>query len=199
MRSLASHMRPICNHVTRRTIAFLLLSTASALACGPTGDDDANVARGRKLALAALPAPAEGAVYDAAVRAAFDVGPGLTLLIHPLRLPRSAGYAGGDSVPAPLVRALRARGTVSGRCEPQRETLLDTPRCDSASPGYIVRASDVFRVSRDTVELYLSAEQFGAATGQKPPVLRFEKIYQLVGSGTRWRVAREARVHEPSS
>ena len=167
-------------------------------ACGPTGDDDANVARGRKLAPATLPVAAEAAAYDAAVRAAFDVGPGLTLLIHPLRLPRTAGYAGGDSVPAALVRALQARGVVAGVCAPIRETPLDTPRCRSSVPGYIVRASDLFRVSTDTVELYFSAEQFGAATGQKPPVLRFEKIYQLVGRGSDWRVAREARVHEPA-
>jgi hypothetical protein len=171
-------------------VAFFLL----AAACGPSGADDSNVARGRKLQLAALPVASEAAVYDAAARAAFDLGPGLTLLLHPLRLPRTAGYAGGDSVPAALARALQARGVVAGVCEPIRETALDTPRCHTTVPGYIVRASDVFRVSTDTVELYFSAEQFGPASGQRPPALRFERIYQLVGRGSSWRVAREARV-----
>jgi hypothetical protein len=175
----------------------ILLILATALACGPSEPDDANIARGRRLPLASLATPAEAGVFDAAVRAAFDVGPGLTLLIHPRRLPRTAGYEGGDSVPAALVQTLRSRGIVAGVCEPQRDTPRNTPRCNSAVPGYIVRASDVFRISRDTVELYFSAERFGAATGARPEALRFEKIYQLVGSGTTWRVAREARVKDP--
>jgi len=93
--------------------------------------------------------------------------------------------------------ALRKRNVVSGTCTPQRDTPRNTPRCPVNVPGYIVRASDILRVSTDTVEIYYSAERFGAATGQRPEALRFEKIYQLVGSGTSWRVAREARVREP--
>ena len=66
-------------------------------------------------------------------------------------------------------------------------------------PGYIIRASDILRVSPDTVEIYYSAERFGAATGQRPEALRFEKIYQLVGGGSNWRVVREARVRKPDA
>jgi hypothetical protein len=62
--------------------------------------------------------------------------------------------------------------------------------------GYIIRGSDVLRVAGDTVELYFAAERFGPATGQRPEALRFEKIYQLVGRGTEWRVVREARSPE---
>ena len=179
-----------------RRSGVLLILTA-AIACGPSEPDDSNIARGRKLSLASLVTPAEAAVFDAAVRAAFDVGPGLTLLIHPRRLARTKGYAGGDSVPAALMQALRSRGIVTGVCEPQRDTPRNTPRCNSSVPGYIVRASDVFRIAQDTVELYFSAERFGAATGARLEALRFEKIYQLVGRGTTWRVAREARVKDP--
>jgi hypothetical protein len=46
------------------------------------------------------------------------------------------------------------------------------------------------------VELYFAAEAFAPATGRVPPPLRFEKIYQLVGRGEEWRVAREARVRD---
>jgi hypothetical protein len=174
---------------------MLLLLLASA--CGPSEDADANVARGRGLKPASLPVSAQAAIYDAATRAAFDVGPGLVLLLHPLRLPRSAGYAGGDSVPRDLVAALRTRGVVSGTCTPQRDAPRNTPRCPVNVAGYIIRLSDVLRVAGDTVEVYYQAERYGAATGQRPEALRFEKIYELVGSGTEWRVAREARVREP--
>ena len=153
----------------------------------------------RRRAAAHLSIAAEASVYDASVRAAFDVGPGLTLLVHPLRLPRTVGYAGRDSVPSELIHALRARGLVSGVCIPNHDMPRDIPRCDSPVAGYVIRGSDVLRVTKDTVELYFSAERFGAATGQRPEALRFEKVYQLVGSGTSWRVAREARVREPTS
>lgn len=169
------------------------------VACSSGSSDDANVARGRGLKVATLPVAAQAAIYEQASRAAFDIGPGLVLLIHPLELPRSAGYAGGDSVPADLISALRKRNVVSGTCTPRRDAPRNTPRCPVNIPGYIVRASDILRVSPDTVEIYYSAERFGAATGQRPEALRFEKIYQLVGSGTNWRVAREARVREPDA
>lgn len=183
-------------HSPRNTpIATGLL--AVALACSSGAPDDSNIARGRGLAVAQLPLAGQSAVYDAASRAAFDLGPGLVLLIHPLKLPRTVGYTGGDPVPADLIAELRRRNVVSGTCTPQRDAPRNTPRCPVNVPGYIVRASDVLRVSPDTVEIYYSAERFGAATGQRPEALRFEKIYQLVGSGTNWRVAREARVRDP--
>ena len=182
------------SHLRAAMTTFVML----AVACSPSDQEDANVARGRGLAPAALPIEGEAAVYEAATRAAFDLGPGLVLLIHPLELPRTAGYAGGDSVSRALIAALRARNVISGTCMPQRDAPRNTPRCAINVPGYIVRASDVLRVSADTVEIYYSAERFGAATGQRPQALRFEKIYQLVGRGTAWRVAREARVKEPT-
>jgi len=182
-----------------RALPFACAGTALLLiagACSSSGTDDSNVARGRGLKVATLPVAAQAAIYEQASRAAFDLGPALVLLIHPLKLPRTAGYAGGDSVPRDLIAALRRRNVVSGTCTPQRDDPRNTPRCPVNVPGYIVRASDVLRVSPDTVEIYYAAERFGAATGQRPEVLRFEKIYQLVGSGTDWRVAREARVRD---
>jgi hypothetical protein len=167
------------------------------IACSSGESDDANVVRGRGLKPASLPVAAQAAIYEAASRAAFDLGPGLVLLLNPLKLPRTAGQAGGDKVPKDLIAALRARNVVSGTCVPQRDTPRNTPRCPVNMAGYVIRPSDVLRVAGDTVEVYYAAERFGAATGQRPEALRFEKIYQLVGSGTNWRVAREARVKDP--
>ena len=181
---------------TRATSAVIF--GALVAACTPAADDS-SIARGRGLREAALPVAAQAAIYEQASRAAFNLGPDLVLLLHPLALPRTAGYSGGDSVPKELIAALRRKNVVSGTCIPERDNPRNTPRCPVNVPGYIVRASDVLRVSPDTVEVYYSAERFGAATGQRPEALRFEKIYQLVGSGTSWRVAREARVREPDA
>jgi hypothetical protein len=167
-----------------------------SLACGRSDDGDANVTRGRGLKVAELSLASEARVFEGAVRAAFDVGPGLTLMLHPRHLPRTTGYEGGEKVPGGLEAALRERGIVQGTCEPVRDGARNTPRCNSPQAGYLVRGSDILRVSPDTVEIYFAAERFGAAKGQRPEALRFEKIYQLVGGGTAWRVAREARSPE---
>jgi hypothetical protein len=167
-------------------------------ACSSGADDDASIVRGRGLTPVALPPAAEASVYDAAVRASFDVSPDLVLLAHPRRLPRSAGSAGGAEVPTALRQALRDRGIVRGSCEPKHDAPRDTPRCAGVAAGYVIRASEPLRVSADTIEIYFAAEAFAPATGARPQALRFEKIYQLVGNGTLWRVVREARVKEAS-
>lgn len=178
-----------------RAATALLLCLA--LACSGGAVDDSGVARGRGLKPAPLSPAAEASVYAAAVRASFDPDPSLVLMVHPRRLARTAGYDGGDSVPAPLVRALRDLGVVRGICEPKREAAHTTPRCSGPLAGYVVRASPVFQAGRDTLQMNFAAEVFGAETGTRPQTLRFEKVYQLVGSGSQWRVAREARVREP--
>jgi hypothetical protein len=167
-----------------------------ALACGGA-PDDSNVFRGRGLKPVAVSTAAEAAIYQAAVRASFDPDPSLVLLVHKLKLPSTAGYEGGDTVSAALVSALRDRGVVSGTCDPRREAAK-TPRCTGARTGYVIRGSPVMQVGRDTVQLNFAAEVFGPESGAAPQSLRFEKVYQLVGSGTQWRVAREARVRQPN-
>jgi hypothetical protein len=189
-------MRPRPQSAARLRDAILLLGIALAAACGG-GDADDAIVRGSGLKPASLPVAAEARVYEAAIQTAFDVDPSLVLLMHPRRLPRTEGYATGDSVPTGLVRALRDRGVVRGTCNPRRDSEKDTPRCGIPEAGYIVRGSDVLRVAKDTVRLYFAAEKFGAATGQKPEALRFEKIYELTGRGTSWRVVREARATWP--
>lgn len=178
--------------------AILAVALSLGTACGGRDDDDANVARGRKLQPASLAPAAEASAYDAAVRASFDMSPDLVLMLHPRRLPRTAGYEGGDPVPAALVQALRDRGVVHGVCEPKHEAPRDTPRCSGPQAGYVVRASVPFKASGDTIQVNFAAEAFAAEKGARPQALRFEKIYQLVGSGSTWRVVREARVKDAS-
>jgi hypothetical protein len=178
-----------------RDVAACALLVAAG--CSDGAPDDSNIARGRGLKPLTMASAAEAGVIDAAVRASFDVEPGLVLLAHPRRLPRTAGYEGGDAVPTALVEALRARGVIRGSCEPRHESPRDTPRCAGSQAGYVVRVSAPFKAGGDTIQINFMAETFAPASGARPQALRFEKIYQLVGSGTSWRVAREARVREP--
>ena len=166
------------------------------LACADAAPDDSNVARGRGLKPVSLAPEAEASVFDAAVRASFDVEPGLVLMVHPRRLPRTAGYDGGEALPAPVAAALRDRGVVRGVCEPRHEAPRDTPRCTGMQAGYVVRASVPVRVAGDTIQVNFAAEAYAAETGPRPQSLRFEKIYQLVARGADWQVLREARVKE---
>ena len=167
-----------------------------ALACSDATPDDSHVARGRGLKPMALAPEAEASAFDAAVRASFDVAPGLVLMVHPRRLPRTAGYDGGEMLPPPVLKAMRDRGIVQGICEPKHEAPRDTPRCTGVQAGYVVRASVPLRVAGDTIQLNFAAEAYAAELGPRPQSLRFEKIYQLVGRGGDWQVLREARVRE---
>lgn len=154
------------------------------------------MARGAGLEVAALQPAERARIYRAAAGAAFDLGPGLVLQLHPLLLPREAGLAGGDSVPAPVVRAMRNAGTIAGTCDPAPAERGQLPVCDAAAAGYIVRYSDVLRIAHDTVQVYLDAEQYTVPGAPPAQVFQFEKAYQLVRQGGSWRVAREGRVPE---
>jgi hypothetical protein len=164
---------------------------ALLIGCGSAGDEERNVARGRGLRPATLSEEAQVALYRAAIAASFEPGPGLTVLLHPRRLPRTAGLEGGAPVPQSLLTRLRAAGVVQGSCEPPG--TRDTPQCAAPAAGYVVRGSDVFRAAGDTVQFHLAAERYATPTSGPQEALRFEKIYQLVPRGSDWRVAREAR------
>ena len=177
---------------TRRWCLGAALVGASLAGCVGAGDAGRDVVRGRGLVVAALPPATEARVDEAVFGAAFERGPGLTLLLHPRRLPRTAADTGASPVPAALAAALRERGVVRGSCEPPPDER-DTPRCDAAAAGYVVRVSDPFRVAGDTLQVYLAAARFAPLTGPKPEALRLEKVYQLVEARGRWRVVGEAR------
>ncbi|MBK8248931.1 MAG: hypothetical protein IPK85_16250 [Gemmatimonadetes bacterium] len=147
--------------------------------------------------MAELSLPAQVAVYEAAVRAAFDVGPDLYLVIHERRLPRGAGTEGGDSLPQALGEALRQAGTVQGACNPVRDGDQRAPRCTAAKSGYVIRATEVFQGSGDTLRLNLHSELFAAASGPGQEPFAFEMAYKFVPRGDgRFRVVAEGRVRE---
>lgn len=186
----------------RRSTAVLtavltaFLSAAPLASCGRDEAADQHVARGRGLRSAELPAAARARVYEAATRAAFDVGPSLTLLLHPRLLPSTAGYAGGQSVRSDVASALRRRGVVQGTCDPPAGGARRTATCEARAPGYVVRYSDVFQMGPDSVQVHFAAERFDTPTSGAHQALRFERVYQLVNRGGTWRVAREARMPE---
>ena len=166
---------------------------ASALVgCAEKEVDDGFV-RGPGLKLAQLPVPSRVAVYDVALRSAFDVGPGLVLMLDPRLLPRESGLGPGRPMPKPLVDALRQQRVVQGICESPTEASRQAPICEASSPGYIVRFSDVFRMGGDSVQLHIAVERYNTASSVQSEIMRFEKAFQVVGRGTTWRVARQGR------
>jgi hypothetical protein len=172
----------------------LLAITALCLASACTSDEGPRVARGRGLVPAQLSATEQAQIYRAAVASAFDLGPGLVLQLHPRLLPREAGVAGGDSMPAAVIQAMRRAGTIAGVCEPDSTPRGQLPRCDATTAGYIVRYSDVLRIADDSVQVYLSAEQYTVPGAPPQQVFQFEKAYQIAKQNGRWRVKREGRV-----
>ena len=179
-----------------RRLSVVALAGVVGLGCSSGEPDDSNIVRGHRLAPVTLPAATEAAIVDASIRAAFDVDPSLVLMAHPRRLPRTAGYEGGDSLSSAFLSALRQGGLVRGECDPRHEAPHDTPRCPGNAAGYVIRVSQPFQAVADTVQVNFAAEKFAAASGVKPEALRFEKIYQLKRDGRSWRVVREARVRE---
>ena len=177
-----------------RRISMALLAAMSIAACAEKEADDGFV-RGPGLRVAGNLSPAaRAAIYDAAVREAFDVGPGLSLLLAGEFLPRTTGLEGGTPVPKELADALRQRGVVRGVCRSLPGAERGAPVCDAADPGYIVRFSEIFRVSADSVQLHVAAERYNTPSSAALELMRFEKAYQVVGKGTTWRVARAGRV-----
>jgi len=172
-----------------RAAAIVLL----ALLAGCAPKDGGNEARGPGLRAASLGPESQAAVYAAAAGAAFDVGPGLSLLADPQYLPRTTGYVGGDAVPSRVLGAMRDRGLVRGSCEPPRDAKA-VPVCKATLPGYVVRYSPVLKRGGDTVEVYVEATQYRTSPTQPATALRFERAYQIVGNGSRWRVVSEGRV-----
>jgi hypothetical protein len=149
--------------------------------------------RGEGAPVAQIPPAERAAIYDRALRAAFDVNEALVLLVDPAKLPRSGGVARGDRIPAPVLAALERLGSVRGRCEPAVDTTR-AARCQHASAGYVVRMSDVFDRAGDSVRVFIAVERYQPA-GEQGYVARFafEDGYDLVPKGAGWRVVRRGR------
>jgi hypothetical protein len=162
------------------------------LGCGGEADDDS--VRGRGLRSASLAVASQAAVYESAVRAAFDITPDLVLLLEPRYLPREGGQVAGDSMPEELVAALRRRGLVRGTCAPPHDGSRSVPVCNARASGYVIRFTEPYRAGGDTIQVHFSALRYRTRDNEPAEALSFERAYQLTGSGQRWRVVREARV-----
>src|SRR5688572_3776410 len=146
-----------------RGAALAALMIVPPAGCAEKEVDD-GFARGPGLKTTQLPVPAKVAIYDASVKSAFDVGPALVLMLDPRFLPRTRGLGPGEPMPKNLITALQSSGVVKGVCESPAVEAREAPLCEAASPGYIVRFSDVFRMRGDSVQVHIAVERFNTKT-----------------------------------
>ena len=170
--------------------ALLAIAVVSSTACTK---EDSSV-RGRGLSVATLPPASQAHVYEAAVRASFEVDDqALSLLLDPRELPRDVGLAASTRLPDAVAAELRQRGVTKGTCEPPT-VPKGVPVCTAALPGYVVRFSPVFAIKGDSVQVYVYVQKYDIAGGEKSDRLRFERAYQVVKRGSEWKAVREGRV-----
>ncbi|HEX6966527.1 MAG TPA: hypothetical protein VF166_12055 [Gemmatimonadaceae bacterium] len=168
-------------------------------ACSSKGSGTNKSDRGAGLSVASLPAGQQAAAYAAALRSAFDVRPGLVLLVDPMLLPRQRGASATEKVPADVVRRLDASGVTQGTCQPRSGSGREPPICSAKMAGYVVQLSNIFRVAQDTVQLYATAERYRPTsdTVHFASPLRFEQRYILARRGDGWEVVSQARLLTP--
>lgn len=166
-------------------------------ACSGQGGKSSPNDRGAGLEVRKLPADQQAAAYTAALGGAFDLGPPLVLLLDPAVLPRDRNAEASETIPPAVARALASRGVIQGSCRAAPASPREAPICTAQAAGYKVQFSPVFRLARDTVQVYLVAERYrptSDSAGYQPP-LEFEERYALVRSGGgRWRIARSERL-----
>ena len=180
----------------RRVVAAIIFITIG-LAC--RRDDDSNTLRGRGLKPASLSNVDQAGVYNAALRAMFDMDdPALWLLLDARFLPRTSGVGPGSPMPGGLSSTLRGQGIVKGSCTAPAGGTRKTLLCRAERPGYVVRFSDVFAVGRDSVEVYVLVQKYDTPESGATEALRFEKAYQVVRRDGVWRAAKEGRMPRPS-
>jgi hypothetical protein len=141
--------------------------------------------RGRGLNVGPLSATAQAHVYEAAVRAAFEVDDeSLSLLLDPRELPRDIGLAVGARLSDSIGAELRHRGVTKGTCEPPVASNRGSPKCTAALPGYVVRFSPIFTLRGDSVQVYLYAQKYDSPTSGNSDRLRFERACKSFRAAT---------------
>ena len=158
------------------------------------GEDTSRYARGRGLTVAQLPAADQAKIYAAALGGAFDLGPGLSLLVDTAMLGRLSGERPGGALGADVRASLRGTGVTKGECQPQRRAPTRTPVCRAELPGYVVRFSDVFAMKGDSVQTHLLAERYDTPASGEHNRFITEQAYQLVRRDGGWSVVRKARI-----
>ena len=170
----------------RKVLALVVL-----IACG---EDTSKYARGRGLQVAQLSAADRAKIYAAALGGAFDLGPGLSLLVDTSMLTRIGGERPGEVLGSDVRGALRGTGVTKGECTPQRRAATRTPVCRAELPGYVVRFSDVFAMTGDSVQTHLLAERYDTPSTGEHNRFTLEQAYQLIRRDGGWRVVRKARI-----
>lgn len=175
-----------------RGAALILL-----LACGGASESAPDQSRSAGLREASLTEGQRVAVYQAAVRASFDVNPDLVLLLHPIQLPEGAGLEGGTPLPEALGSALARAGVVRGMCTPAHSNDQRAPTCPFERSGYVIRATPIFQAGGDTLRMNFRSELFAASGGAGQEPFAFEMAYKVIPrSDGGFRVAAEGRVRE---
>ena len=183
---------PPASRLAHAARCITVVAAAALLGCTPKDTTAGDQVRGTGLEPATMEGAEQAGVLGVALRAAFDIGPSLTLLLDPAVLPRTRGYAGGDTLAMAVQRALRD-SIVQGLCAPvAREDRA--PLCEAAAPGYVVRSSVPFQMTGDTLLLYVMAERYDTPASGRHPRFRFETAYQLLRRGRAWTVVRQARL-----
>jgi hypothetical protein len=182
----------------RSSIRRALPLLGMLLACGKS-DEGPPAFRGPGLQVATLAVDQQAAVNAAAVGAAFDPDPNLSLLLDPVYLPRSEGRAGGTAVAPALIASMKQRGTIRGTCQPPRDDVRTVPLCEASLSGYVVRFSEILRrgTGQDSVQVYLAATRYRHEANEPAELLSFERAYQLARARGQWRVTSEARIPNP--
>ena len=170
-----------------------LLSFA-LVAC--SSDDGVPAVRGPGLTVAPLEVPQQAAINAAAVNAAFNPSPDLSLLIDPVYLPRSAGREGGASVAPALIARMKQQGTIRGTCQTPRDAAKSVPLCPAPISGYVVRFSEILGLGtgKDSVQVYLAATRYRHTPKEPAELLSFERAYRIAKVRGEWRVMSEARI-----
>ena len=173
-------------HTARKVLWLAVL-----VACG---EDASKYARGRGLDVAQLPAAERAKIYAASLGGAFDLDPGLSLLVDTTMLTRVGGEGPGSALGADVRAALRGTGVTKGECAPQRRAPTRTPVCRTDVPGYVVRFSDAFAMAGDSVQTHLLADRYDTPATGEHNRFQIEQAYQLVRREGSWRVVRKARI-----
>lgn len=183
---------------SRRSV-WRILPVAALVACGGA-DEGPPAFRGPGLEVAALDVNQQAAVNAAAVSAAFNPDPSLSLLLDPVYLPRAQGLAGGTPVAPALVARMRQQGIVRGTCQTPRDGTRTVPLCSAELPGYVVRFSEILALGggSDSVQVYLAATRYRHTPKEPAELLTFERAYRVVRARGGWRVLSEARIPKSS-
>jgi hypothetical protein len=178
-----------------RSVGRVLPLIVLLLACGKS-DEGPPAFRGPGLRVAPLNVNQQAAINAAALSAAFNPDPSLSLLIDPVYLPRTEGLAGGTTVAPALIARMKERGTVRGTCQIPRDSTRTVPLCPAPLSGYVVRFSEIFGLGggTDSVQVYLAATRYRHTPREPAELLSFERAYRIVRVRGEWRVASEARL-----